>query len=268
MATLRYEFTQQAVARGLRGGQIDVPAEDPLASGVLAVTATATAAESQPTAPASATGDAFVRLLAIDAAVYVDMAASPDPSSEPRTLLVPGQPARFRIVPGHRLAAVLAADVPAAAGGGAGGGGGDASAANQTALLAALGGDGSAPPALAGSGVRGWLRGVHERLGTTLTIARPPLTFANAAGSPFTLTAAWQKVATTTTATKGLRLAALASAATFDIEWAAVASGAAAPTDASGEPIMAGEDFAAGLPIGDIYLRSASGQKAVVRMGA
>jgi hypothetical protein len=101
-----------------------------------------------------------------------------------------------------------------------------------------------------------------------MTAARAPVGFSNAAGSPFTLTASWAKVATTTGATRGLRIAPLADAAVFDIEWVAVAAGAAAPSDTYGEPVLGGEDFASGIPLGDIYLKSASGQKAVVRVGA
>ena len=59
----------------------------------------------------------------------------------------------------------------------------------------------------------------------------------------------------------------VADAAIFDIEWVAVTAGAAAPADTYGEPVLGGEDFAGGIPLGDIYLKSATGQKAVVRTG-
>ena len=94
-----------------------------------------------------------------------------------------------------------------------------------------------------------------------------PVAYANATGSPFTLTSAWAKVCTTTSGTKALRIAPIGTATAYDIEWAAVTAGAAAPTDTYGEAIQGGEDFAGGIPIGDIYLKSATGQIAVVREG-
>ena len=65
---------------------------------------------------------------------------------------------------------------------------------------------------------------------------RAPLGFSSAAGSPFTLTASWTKAVTTTLATRALRIAPLADAAVFDIEWAVVAAGAAAPAGSSTTP--------------------------------
>jgi hypothetical protein len=93
------------------------------------------------------------------------------------------------------------------------------------------------------------------------------MVLAGVAGSPFTLSASWTKVCTVDSGTKGLRLAPSADAASYDIEWIAVTAGAAAPADAYGEPVFGGEDFHAGIPLGDIYLKSASGQKAVVMKG-
>lgn len=90
--------------------------------------------------------------------------------------------------------------------------------------------------------------------------------FPQVAGSPFTLTASWQKVCTTTAATLGLRLGIPPNPSAYDIEWASVPAGAAAPTDAIGEAVMAGEDFASGLPIGDIFARSATLQKLIVKV--
>lgn len=136
---------------------------------------------------------------------------------------------------------------------------------------------GNTPPSLPtnATGIIGWLRLVVDgvaalatALAGSLKITRPPLTFSNVAGSPFTLTAAWAKVATTTANTKGLTIAPVYDATAYDIEWAVVTAGASAPVDTYGVPIQGGEDFAAGLPIGDIYLKSATGQKAVVRTGA
>lgn len=151
-----------------------------------------------------------------------------------------------------------------------------ATAAGQAAhgvLLGAV--DETAPAAdVAASGINGRLQRIAQRLSSILTAIqgalstfRPPLTYTQVAGSPFTLTSAWAKVATTTTATRGLRLAPIASASVYDIEWVSVTAGAAAPTDVYGEPVLGGEDFPAGLPIGDIYCKSASGQKLIVKTG-
>ena len=77
------------------------------------------------------------------------------------------------------------------------------------------------------------------------------------------LTSSYQLVATTTTATKSLRMSAACKATAYDIEYAVVEAGAAAPT-ANGQVLLAGDDFLAGIPIGDIYARSATAQKLIV----
>ena len=77
------------------------------------------------------------------------------------------------------------------------------------------------------------------------------------------LTATYQKVATTTTATKSLRMSCACNATAYDIEYAVVTAGAAAPT-ANGQALLAGDDFLAGIPVGDIYARSATAQKLIV----
>jgi hypothetical protein len=92
-----------------------------------------------------------------------------------------------------------------------------------------------------------------------------PLNIAAVAGSPFTLTSGWQKVATNTAATKALILGAGGNASAYDIEWTVTAAGAGTPSDTKGNGIGLAENFAAGIPIGDIYARSASGQSLVVR---
>lgn len=96
--------------------------------------------------------------------------------------------------------------------------------------------------------------------------AASPRVYTEVAGSPFILTNSWQLVTTTTSATMGLRIAPIASATTFDIEWCSTQSGT--PTVTYGEPVLGGEDFLSGLPIGLIYLKSASGQIATVKTGA
>ena len=72
------------------------------------------------------------------------------------------------------------------------------------------------------------------------------------------LTASWAKVITTTTATKALRMSAACNATTYDIEYTVVTTGDAPPTDTRGQALLAGDDFLAGIPVGDIYARSAS----------
>lgn len=109
---------------------------------------------------------------------------------------------------------------------------------------------------------------IRALLAGTLAAARPPLAYTMVPGFPKALTNAWQKVATTSAATKALRIAPVVGAAAYDIEWVAVPAGAPAPTDPVGEPILGGDDFAAGVPIGDLYLRSATAQTAIVKTGA
>ena len=78
------------------------------------------------------------------------------------------------------------------------------------------------------------------------------------------LTASWAKVITTTTATKALRMSAACNATTYDIEYTVVTTGDAPPTDTRGQALLAGDDFLAGIPVGDIYARSASLQTLVI----
>ena len=111
MPRARIEFHAFGGGRGRLGGQIDLPESKPLGSVTLDVTATPTPSGSRPVVPAGG-GTVFAMLLAIEAAIYVDIAAAPDPTSEPRLLLLPGRPLRVHATPGHAMAAVLAADVP------------------------------------------------------------------------------------------------------------------------------------------------------------
>lgn len=121
------------------------------------------------------------------------------------------------------------------------------------------------------SGATGWkavLSGIDEPMSVASSSVPGPVIVA-AATHPYTedwnaaLTSSYQKVATTTTATKSLRMSAACNATAYDIEYAVVAAGAAAPT-ANGQALLAGDDFLAGIPIGDIYARSATAQKLIV----
>lgn len=78
------------------------------------------------------------------------------------------------------------------------------------------------------------------------------------------LTASWVKLVTTTSATKSLRMAAAPTATIYDIEYTIVDANASPPTDTYGMPVLASEDFAAGIPIGDIYVRSATLQSLIM----
>jgi len=77
------------------------------------------------------------------------------------------------------------------------------------------------------------------------------------------LTSTYQKVATTTASTKSLRMSAACNATAYDIEYQVVTAGGAAPTT-TGQALLAGDDFLAGIPVGDIYARSATAQKLIV----
>ncbi|GBU16853.1 MULTISPECIES: hypothetical protein [Methylobacterium] len=80
----------------------------------------------------------------------------------------------------------------------------------------------------------------------------------------------WTKVATVTKSTRALRIGMPGSASVFDVEWVSVPAGDPAPSNSLpyGEAILGGEDFPAGLPLGDIYARSASGAAVIVKTGA
>jgi hypothetical protein len=135
-----------------------------------------------------------------------------------------------------------------------------------------------------GSGVRGWLSGLYAAIGGTAAavasdtgasttngflrwlrdrflFVAPRLTYTEDWSAA--LTSSYQKVTTTTTATKSLRMSCACNATAYDIEYAVVTAGGAAPTT-TGQALLAGDDFLAGIPIGDIYARSATAQKLIV----
>lgn len=79
------------------------------------------------------------------------------------------------------------------------------------------------------------------------------------------LTASYQKVVTTTAATKALRMSCACNATAYDIEFQRVNAGDPAPSaGTAGMALLAGDDFPQGIPIGDIYARSATLQKLIV----
>jgi len=110
---------------------------------------------------------------------------------------------------------------------------------------------------------------ILDYLGRQVTPSNPMPSSAYAPAITYTedwnaaLTSSYQKVATTTTSTRSLRMSAACNATAYDIEYQVVAAGAAAPTT-TGQALLAGDDFAAGIPVGDIYARSATAQKLIV----
>lgn len=106
MTTLRIEFFQ-----------IHQPAADdrlpeaPAQSAALTVTGTPTSGGSQVVVPSADVGN--LALLSVsDAPVYVSIAASPDPTTDPRHLVMPGSPPiEVQVEAGHKVSAVLASDV-------------------------------------------------------------------------------------------------------------------------------------------------------------
>jgi hypothetical protein len=118
MPKLRIEFCSLGSGRGRLGGQVDCPASEPIASVTLDVGATPTLAGSRPAVPAGS-GTVFARLLAVESAVYVDIGSAPDPTAEPRILLLPGRPQTVHALPGQTFAAMLAPDLSVTADSGA-----------------------------------------------------------------------------------------------------------------------------------------------------
>ena len=117
MAQVRIEYALAGGERGALGGQVDTEPAEPLGAVTLTVTGTATVAGAQPIVPPGA-GDATVATAtALDAPVYLDVGPTPDPTVEPRRLVVPGRPLRLQVAVGDRFSAILASDVPTTAGG-------------------------------------------------------------------------------------------------------------------------------------------------------
>jgi hypothetical protein len=143
MPKLRVEFCSYGSGRGRLGGQIDLPSGEPLGSVTLEVGASPTSPESRPLVP-TGNGTVFARLLAVESAVYVDLGAPPDPSGEPRFLLLPGRPQLVHALPGHFVAAMLAGDVSITADSGATG------LTDRSGTIAAAGTPQQACPANAG----------------------------------------------------------------------------------------------------------------------
>lgn len=95
-----------------------------------------------------------------------------------------------------------------------------------------------------------------------------PVTYTEVTGSPKGLAAGWSKAATITSACKSLLVSDVTQGA-YDIFWTVVPAGAAAPSaSVKGVAILGGEDFRTGIPLGDLYLRSATGSTATVMVGA
>ena len=121
MPKLRHEFCALGSARGRLGGQVDLPAAEPLASAILDLGSSPTLPGSRPVVP-SGVGTVFIRLVALEHAAYVALGPSPDPTAEPRILLLPGRPQILHAPPGALVSAMLAPDMGVQAGSGAVGG--------------------------------------------------------------------------------------------------------------------------------------------------
>lgn len=156
---------------------------------------------------------------------------------------------------------------------------GASTSAKQDELQGSQGTGSSYDPPTGGSGAFGWLSGTYKEIvsgiklkfgGTDVSASNPlpvsggnfTYTKDNTGTTP--LTASWALVKTTTSETKALRMSAACDASSYDIEYTFVEAEASAPTDAHGQALLAGDDFVAGIPIGDIYARSASSQKLIV----
>lgn len=115
--------------------------------------------------------------------------------------------------------------------------------------------------------LRDWFyaRTGRQTAANSLSVVQASDSFAAAYSEVFNgaLTSTYQLITTTTTATRSLRMSAACNASAYDIEYQVVASGAAAPTT-TGQALLAGDDFLAGIPVGDIYARSATAQKLIV----
>lgn len=105
---------------------------------------------------------------------------------------------------------------------------------------------------------------VAEVIATEPVRLTPSLSYEPVEGSPFTLTASWQKVATVTAETKALLVSSVTGARVFDIEWTSVPEDDAAPVVTKGHPVGFDNAFAQGLPLGDLYLKSDTLQQAAV----
>jgi len=81
---------------------------------------------------------------------------------------------------------------------------------------------------------------------------------------PFVLTSSWQKVLTVDNGTLAVRMSGASDSSYWDIEYTVVPEGDSAPTIANGLALLASEDFSGGIPIGDIYAKSVSGQTLIV----
>lgn len=116
MATLRVRLARFGGSRGQFGGQLDVEGGAPLLSVTLDVGAMATAGSGRPTVPDGVGRDVFAVLVAADAPVYAAIGPAPDPTVEPRHLVLPGAPLRVHVAAGDRISAVLAGDIVLSAG--------------------------------------------------------------------------------------------------------------------------------------------------------
>ena len=117
---------------------------------------------------------------------------------------------------------------------------------------------------LVNNGIKVLVGGVAVSSSNPLPTTSSNFTYTKVNTGTTPLTTSWSLVTTTTTATKSLRMSASCNAIVFDIEYTVVTAGASPPTDTRGQALLAGDDFLAGIPVGDIYARSASTQTLVI----
>lgn len=107
-------------------------------------------------------------------------------------------------------------------------------------------------------------------LNLILQNARGSMNYADVPGSPFQLNSGWQKVATISSTALGVLVGDTSpEPAAWDVFWTSVPANGTPPGPGElGMPVGQVEHFLGGLPTGDLYLRSASGAVATVRVGS
>lgn len=104
MASVRYEFVKLGRAVGTSGWADNVITDSVGTGGTLAVTTTATTADSRPVAPnVGLVGQLYARLTAIDGPVHVEKGSDPTATLTNGLRLVPNVPEVLAVKPGELL---------------------------------------------------------------------------------------------------------------------------------------------------------------------